>query len=77
MFDVVEQGVLQAGLADGAICANTLGDLYADPISWEECLTRKLPALALRHPSGVQHIGSFVGSALRRGSVSEKKGTGR
>jgi hypothetical protein len=73
MFDVVEQGVLQACLPDGAIGANALGDLYADPIAGKERLRRVFPALALRHPGDVQHIGSFLGSALRRGNVSGKR----
>jgi hypothetical protein len=77
MFDVVEQGVFQAQFPDRAFGANALGDLYADPITGKEGLGRQFPALALRHPVGVQHIGSFLGSALRRGSTSEKKGTGR
>jgi hypothetical protein len=59
MFDVVEQGVLQARLPDGAIGTNVLGDLYADPIPRKECLKGKFPAFALRHPGDVPHIDSF------------------
>jgi hypothetical protein len=59
MLDVVIQGVLQACFADGAICADALGDLYAHPFAWKEGLRGKVTALALRHPGIVLHIGSF------------------
>jgi hypothetical protein len=59
MFDVVEQGVLQTKVPDGTTGANALGDLYASPIARKERLRGQFPALALRHPTCVEHIGSF------------------
>jgi hypothetical protein len=61
-FDAVEQGVLQAFPPDGALGTNALGDLYANPIAWKERVRGQIQitALALRHPGGVQHIGSFL-----------------
>ena len=46
-------------LSFGAVGTDTFGDLYADPIARKERLRRLFPALTLRYPVGVLHIGSF------------------
>jgi hypothetical protein len=50
MFDPVVQGVLEAWLLDRAVGADATSDLDAHPITREEPLRRKLPALAVLHP---------------------------
>jgi hypothetical protein len=64
MFYVVDQGIFQACLSDGAVCTDFLGDLYTGPIAWKECPRVMFPALSLRHPAGVQHIGPFESVVL-------------
>jgi hypothetical protein len=50
MLDAVEQRILEAGFFHRAVSADATGDLDAYPITREERLGRKLPALALLHP---------------------------
>ncbi|MDQ1414885.1 MAG: hypothetical protein QOF81_498, partial [Acidimicrobiaceae bacterium] len=49
MLDPVVQGVLEAGLLHRAVGADAASDLDTHPITGEERLGRKLPALAVLH----------------------------
>jgi hypothetical protein len=56
MIDIVLQGIFKARLLDRAVDADAPGDFHSHPVAREKCLGRKFPALALRHPAGVQVI---------------------
>jgi hypothetical protein len=50
MLDSVQQRILEAGFFHRAVSAEPAGNFDAYPITREERLRRKLPALALLHP---------------------------